>query len=138
MGHYCYFCGESKPNEAFSGKGHRQHLCRDCRSIPAAERKEWELFGRMHDLMDQSRISKKNVTWLKSLLEHSNESVRAHAQLLLALAEVAPYRKKRYQRIAQQSTKFYLRPAWVPHCCIRQSLTGGLRLDPPSPFGATA
>jgi methylphosphotriester-DNA--protein-cysteine methyltransferase len=105
MGHYCYFCGESKPNEAFSGKGHRQHLCRDCRSIPAAERKEWELFGRMCDLMDQSRISKKNVAWLRSLLEHSNESIRENAQLILSVTEVAPYRKKRYQRIAQHSTK---------------------------------
>ena len=103
MAHFCYYCGESKPNEAFSGKGHRRHLCRACHSIPAAEREESELWGRLHDLMDQSNISKKNIVWLKSLLEHSNQSIRAHSQLILHVAEVAPFRKKRYQRIADSS-----------------------------------
>lgn len=105
MGHYCYYCGESKPNEAFSGKGHRRHLCRACHSIPAAEREESELWGRLHDLMDQSHISKKNIVWLKSLLEHSNQSIQAHAQLILYVAEIAPYRRKRYQRIELSSPK---------------------------------
>lgn len=105
MGHFCYYCGESKSNEAFSGKGHRRHLCRACHSIPAAEREEFALWGRLHDLMEQSNISKKNMVWLKSLLEHSNLSIRAHAQLILHVAEIAPFRKKRYQRIAAFSTK---------------------------------
>lgn len=30
QGHYCFACGRSRPNEKFSGKGHRQHLCKDC------------------------------------------------------------------------------------------------------------
>jgi len=103
MGHFCYYCGKSKPNEAFSGKGHRRHLCRVCHSIPAAEREESELWGRLHDLMDQSNISKKNIIWLKSLLKHSNQSIQMHAQLILHVAEVAPFRKKRYQIIADSS-----------------------------------
>jgi hypothetical protein len=105
MGHLCYYCGESKSNEAFSGQGHRRHLCRACHAIPAAEREEAELWGRLHDLMDQSNISKKNIVWLKSLLDHSNQSIQALAQLILHVAELAPFRKKRYQRIAVASTK---------------------------------
>ncbi|TFJ92751.1 hypothetical protein [Lentibacillus salicampi] len=31
-GHYCIACGRSRPNEKFGGKGHRQHLCKDCKS----------------------------------------------------------------------------------------------------------
>lgn len=29
-GHYCKICGEYKPNESFSGKGHAQHICKEC------------------------------------------------------------------------------------------------------------
>lgn len=31
-GHYCKACGRTVPNEKFSGKGHRQHICKDCKS----------------------------------------------------------------------------------------------------------
>ena len=30
-GHYCLACGDYRPNEKFSGKGHRRHLCKDCK-----------------------------------------------------------------------------------------------------------
>ena len=29
-GHYCKICGEYKPNESFSRKGHVQHICKEC------------------------------------------------------------------------------------------------------------
>jgi hypothetical protein len=29
--HFCKACGQSRPNEKFSGKGHRQHICKDCK-----------------------------------------------------------------------------------------------------------
>jgi len=38
MGHYCKVCGRTRPNEKFSGKGHRNHICKECASIPADER----------------------------------------------------------------------------------------------------
>ncbi|MFS0862017.1 hypothetical protein [Fredinandcohnia sp. 179-A 10B2 NHS] len=30
-GHYCFKCGRDRANEKFSGKGHRQHICKDCK-----------------------------------------------------------------------------------------------------------
>lgn len=33
-GHYCKICGDRKPNEKFSGKGHAQHICSQCWSLP--------------------------------------------------------------------------------------------------------
>lgn len=37
MGHYCRICGRERPNEKFSGKGHRAHVCRDCYRLPKEE-----------------------------------------------------------------------------------------------------
>lgn len=30
QGHYCRSCGSYRANEKFSGKGHQQHICKDC------------------------------------------------------------------------------------------------------------
>lgn len=30
MGHYCSICGRTRANEKFSGKGHKNHVCKDC------------------------------------------------------------------------------------------------------------
>ena len=30
QGHYCWVCGRHRANERFTGKGHAQHICRDC------------------------------------------------------------------------------------------------------------
>ena len=37
-GHYCKVCGSYKPNEQFSGKGHKQHICKKCMQLPVKER----------------------------------------------------------------------------------------------------
>lgn len=38
-GHYCKVCGSYKPNEQFSGKGHKLHICKKCMQLPVEERK---------------------------------------------------------------------------------------------------
>lgn len=30
MGHYCRICGRTRANEKFSGKGHKNRICKDC------------------------------------------------------------------------------------------------------------
>ena len=30
-GHFCKGCGDFLPNEKFSGRGHREHLCKECK-----------------------------------------------------------------------------------------------------------
>lgn len=30
QGHYCKICGRYRANEKFGGKGHREHICKDC------------------------------------------------------------------------------------------------------------
>lgn len=34
MGHYCRICGRNRANEKFSGKGHKNHICKDCSRKP--------------------------------------------------------------------------------------------------------
>lgn len=37
-GNYCKVCGKYKANEKFSGKGHKNHICKKCMSLTAAEK----------------------------------------------------------------------------------------------------
>lgn len=30
MGHYCRMCGSMLANEKFTGKGHKNHICKNC------------------------------------------------------------------------------------------------------------
>lgn len=32
MGHYCRICGRTRANEKFTGKGHKNNVCKDCSS----------------------------------------------------------------------------------------------------------
>ena len=33
QGHYCKVCGEYKSNESFTGKGHKNHICKKCAKL---------------------------------------------------------------------------------------------------------
>ena len=46
-GYYCKVCGSYRPNEQFSGKGRKQHICKKCMQLPQEERKR-----RMCDMDD--------------------------------------------------------------------------------------
>jgi hypothetical protein len=39
-GHYCRICGDCKPNEKFSGKGHAKHICKECNALPQERKNE--------------------------------------------------------------------------------------------------
>lgn len=96
MGHYCWMCGGVRPNEAFFGSGHRRHLCRQCKKIPFKERELIQLRVNLFDLLEQKAISKKNIAWLKKLTASSEEDIANLAGLLLEVALIRPYRKKRH------------------------------------------
>lgn len=48
-GHYCYLCGRTRANEKFSGKGHRQHICKDCQKLKKQGIKSDENFAYIED-----------------------------------------------------------------------------------------
>jgi hypothetical protein len=38
MPHYCRICGRGRRNEKFTGRGHRNHICKDCQRLPREQR----------------------------------------------------------------------------------------------------
>ena len=40
MGHYCKICGRTKANEKFTGKGHKNHICKKCSNKPKSKLNE--------------------------------------------------------------------------------------------------
>lgn len=77
-GHYCKICGEYKANEKFSGKGHANHICKACASLPAEKKAELETINRIHNL--PLRLNDEQKKWLKNRTKDDRPAVRAMAQ----------------------------------------------------------
>jgi hypothetical protein len=44
MGHYCRICGRERPNEQFSGKSHKIHVCKSSdNGAPRHDRRQHSL-----------------------------------------------------------------------------------------------
>ena len=102
MGHYCWVCGRTRANEKFSGKGHARHVCKDCQRLPREERDAVQALRDIEGFLDQRNISDKNISRLKSLLRSPNQEVHQKAELLLAVARIAPRKRKRWGLLARQ------------------------------------
>ena len=102
MGHYCRICGRTRPNEKFSGKGHRSHVCKDCARMPKEKRDaiehEEEIFG----YLKQSHISEKNIGRLRKLAASSNPHIAELAGIVIEVAKVKPYKKRRLEILARE------------------------------------
>lgn len=95
MGHYCRVCGRERPNEAFSGKGHKIHVCKRCKTEPTSERQAFEEHEEIFDFMHQSHISQKNVARLTEMAKSENTQVANLAAIVLEVARVTPYKRRR-------------------------------------------
>lgn len=98
-GHYCRICGSRKPNEAFSGKGHKNHICKTCSRL---QKNEIDQKEEIFNFLNQSHISKKNISRLNALLGSSDEEVAQLAGIVLDVAKVKPYKKKRLKFLAKE------------------------------------
>lgn len=101
MAHYCRICGAYKPNEQFSGRGHRTHVCKKCARLPKFEREAIEQQAEIANFMDQSHISKKNVARLCVLTASENPETATLAKLVLEVAKIKPYKRRRLKLLAQ-------------------------------------
>ena len=101
-GHYCRICGSCKPNEAFSGKGHRTHVCKACSRMPKAERKAIEHEDEIFNYLHKSHISDKNVSRLRRLAESPNRKIAELAGIVLEVAEVKSHKKRRLKVLARE------------------------------------
>ena len=101
-GHYCRICGNQRPNEAFSGKGHRIHVCKKCARLPKEKREEIEQKDEIFSYLRQSHISDKNVSRLRKLAKSPNEQIAELSGIVLEVAEIKPYKKRRLKEIARK------------------------------------
>lgn len=101
-GHYCRICGSRKPNEAFSGKGHQIHVCKVCSRMPKKERESIEQKDEIFNFLRQSHISDKNVSRLKQLYESPDKEVSKLAGIVLEVAKVKPYKKRRLKVLTRE------------------------------------
>ena len=102
MGHYCRICGSTRPNEAFSGKGHRTHVCKECNRLPKADRDEMEQEDEIFGFLKQSHISEKNIARLKVLVSSENPRIAELANIVLEVALVRPYKNRRLKVLARE------------------------------------
>jgi hypothetical protein len=97
MAHFCRICHRYRPNEKFSGGGHRIHVCRNCQKRPASERARIENTDEIHGFLTQSHISEKNLGRLRALAASSDESVAGMARVVLEIGKVHPYKRNRFK-----------------------------------------
>ena len=78
QGHYCRICGEYKANEKFSGKGHAQHICKQCAKLPVEKRNEIQTVNRLMNL--PFWLSKEQRSWLEKMRKDEREEIRDAAE----------------------------------------------------------
>jgi hypothetical protein len=106
-GHYCYLCGELKPNERFSGRGRRNHICNACKKIPKAERQKIEDLRFVDSILDQKNISAGNIQSLKRIAETYTDELGAAGAVLVKVARVKSHKKKRISFLRQKHPDIY-------------------------------
>lgn len=101
MAHWCRICDQHKPNEKFSGKGHRDHICKLCSRRPIAERDAIDQEREIHGYFEQRNISKKNLRRLTSLTESVNPRISELAEAVLSVGKAKPHKRKRLAFLAR-------------------------------------
>jgi hypothetical protein len=79
-GYFCWCCGQIRPNERFSGRGHARHLCRDCAKLDQADLEYRQHIRNIERTLDwDGRIRRRQRKVFERFLNHPNPRVRAFA-----------------------------------------------------------
>lgn len=70
--------------------------------MPKNERESIEQKDEIFNFLEQSHISKKNITRLNLLVESPDNEVSSLAGIVLEVAKVKPYKKKRLKFLAKE------------------------------------
>jgi len=98
---WCRICACQRRNEAFSGRGHRTCICKDCQQLPKSVQERIDTRRELCEYIGQRNISEKNIARLVELTSHEDPDLREHAEALLDIASVHPRKKKRWQRLVE-------------------------------------
>ena len=103
MGNWCRICGDIKPNEKFSGKGHKNQICKECSRKPKEEIEQIDQSEEIFNFLKQSHISKKNISRLENLAVSKNTEIAELANIVLEVARIKPYKKRRLKFLAKEN-----------------------------------
>lgn len=95
MAHYCKICRNNLPNEKFTGKGHKTHICKKCNKVPKDERNDIMAEEEITGIIFQKNISEKNILKLKKISASNNKLLKELAKFVLEIALVHPHKKNR-------------------------------------------
>ena len=109
MPHYCRICGRGRRHEKFSGRGHRNHICKDCQRLPRDQVDRIERMDELYGFLEQSNISPKNIARLEVLAQHASSEVKDLALLILEVARAKPHKRRRWKFLAQNHPELFLR-----------------------------
>ena len=101
MAHFCKICNSFKANERFSGKGHKTHICKDCKSLGQEAISHIQRINDVTDFLLQSNISKNNIKTLRTYIEEGNEELKEISSLILEVALCKPHKRKRILFLSQ-------------------------------------
>ncbi len=107
-GHWCSVCGGVKPNEAFSGRGHRDHICKKCQKMPKAKRQEILDRDFIWSVMEQSNISKGNIGNLERIAATYGGELGERGAALVEMAKVKPHKRKRIKWLRETRRPLFL------------------------------
>lgn len=87
-GHYCIVCGEMKPNEQFTGRGHRNHVCKSCGRLSEENRLEILHIQTICGLSDTKRDRRQLQLFMnsKKYSGKTRAAAREHWEMLQALS----------------------------------------------------
>lgn len=84
-GCYCWCCGATRPNEAFSGRGHSRHLCKKCSKLGGEELAYRQGVRDIDRLLAwDGLIRRKTRNVFERYLAHANPRIRAYASEIAA------------------------------------------------------
>ncbi len=84
-GHFCWCCRSTLPNERFSGRGHRRHLCKKCSRLGKEELEYRQAVRNIDRCLDWSgRPRRKQRKTFERFRHHASERVRRYVEELEA------------------------------------------------------
>lgn len=90
-GHYCRICGASKANEAFSGKGHAKHICKECSSLPQERKNELQHINQIDRIAGKYPRSRQDWEFLEKMSKNKKYPEAAEfAQMILGMSRSQP------------------------------------------------
>jgi hypothetical protein len=141
MGHFCWMCGRVRANEEFSGRGHRQHLCRECARLPLSERERKQRLDQLRAMLVEQRVlSPKNIRTARDWARSEDSEVRELAQLVADIGQVHPSRKRRLSFLQARHPELCARMiaagvAYVPDGDPEYGFHGDDGVDVPEDYG---